>query len=52
LTTTLAKQPWIPLDAGPAKIAYVAAGIATSVYLVAIVASFVLPDPGIEIHDE
>lgn len=52
LTTTLAKQPWVPIEAGPAKIAYVAAGIATIVYLVAIVASFVLPDPGIDMQEE
>lgn len=52
VTTTLAAQAWVPLKEGPSKVAYVAAGVATIVYVIALAASWFLPDPGIDMQRE
>lgn len=45
VTTTLAAMDAMP-GSGPAKTAYVAAGVAFTVYLVNLICSFFLPEPG------
>jgi MFS family permease len=52
LTLTLSAQAWIPIDPGPAKVAYMAAIVGGVVFLIAFALSFLLPDPGIEIQRE
>ncbi|MCW8133576.1 MAG: MFS transporter [Planctomycetota bacterium] len=47
VTTTLATAGWMP-GSGPAKTAFAAAGIAFFVYLVNLICSFFLPEPGAE----
>jgi MFS family permease len=51
VTATLASMDWVP-GAGPTKVAYVAAGMGLSVYLVNLVCSFFLPEPGATDPDE
>lgn len=45
VTTTLEASNWIPLERGPIKLAYVAAGVALFVYLLGSICSFLLPEP-------
>ena len=52
VTTTLAAQAWVPLAPGPSKVAYVAAGVATTVYVIGLIASCFLPDPGIDMQGD
>ncbi len=48
LTSTLSVQPFIPGDTPPMKLTLTAAGVAFFVYLVALLASFFLPEPKAE----
>ncbi|MFM7843273.1 MAG: MFS transporter [Planctomycetota bacterium] len=52
VTTTLAASSIVPIEAGPAKVAYVAAGVSTIVLVIGFLASFFLPDPGIKMQDD
>ncbi|MBI3827896.1 MAG: MFS transporter [Planctomycetes bacterium] len=45
VTATLAAMDWVP-GTGPAKVAYVAAGVGFTVYFVNLICSFFLPEPG------
>lgn len=46
VTATIAAMEWGSGISGPAKVAYVAAGVGLSVYVVNLICSFFLPEPG------
>ncbi len=48
LTSMIAVQSWVPGESPPVKLAYTAAAVALSVYLVGFLLSFLLPEPKAE----
>lgn len=52
VTSTLAVQEFVPGVSPPQKVAYTAAGVALFVYLVGVILSFFLPEPGTDIDEE
>ena len=48
LTSVIAVQAWVPGGSPTAKLAYTAAGVAVFVYLMGLILSFFLPEPGEE----